>query len=69
MNEGIRGVRQLKTSIRSGMGLCQGRMCDAIVRNIMLHNTSQEHTTILAPKTRSPIKPITLGEMSKIKKD
>jgi len=69
LNEGIRGVRQLKTSIRSGMGLCQGRMCDAIVRNIMLHNTSQEHTTILAPKTRSPIKPITLGEMSKIKKD
>ena len=51
------------------MGLCQGRMCDAIVRSIMLHNTSQEHTTILAPKARSPIKPITLGEMSKIKKN
>ena len=69
LNEGICGVRQLKTSIRSGMGLCQGRMCDATIRSIMLHNTSQDNKTILAPKARSPLKPITLGEMSKIKKD
>lgn len=69
ISEGICGVRQLKTSIRSGMGLCQGRMCDAIIRNIMLHITSQDDKTILAPKARSPLKPITLGEMSKIKKD
>ena len=69
LNEGITGVRQLKTSIRSGMGLCQGRMCDAIVRGIMLNNISQNDINILAPKARSPIKPITLGELSKMKLD
>ena len=69
LNEGITGVRQLKTSIRSGMGQCQGRMCDAIVRGIMLNNISQNDINILAPKARSPIKPITLGELSKMKLD
>jgi len=44
-------------------------MCDATIKSIMLHNTSQDDKTILAPKARSPLKPITLGEMSKIKKD
>jgi hypothetical protein len=35
----------------------------------MLNNISQNDINILAPKARSPIKPITLGELSKMKLD
>lgn len=67
LNEGIAGVRQIKTSVRSGMGLCQGRMCDAIVNGILSNEGKVKNTFILEPKARTPIKPITLGEMSKLK--
>ncbi len=60
--EGAQGHRQIKTSLRCGMGPCQGRMCDATLRGLL----SEGHAShpISAPRARSPIKPISLGELA-----
>ena len=63
IREGAQGQRQIKTSLRCGMGPCQGRMCDATLRGLL----SAEATTnraISPPRARTPIKPIALGELA-----
>jgi thioredoxin reductase len=60
LDEGAQGVRQVKTATRAGMGPCQGRMCDLTVRGI-LTSCGAEAT---APRARTPIKPVKLGELA-----
>lgn len=64
ISEGVSGHRQIKTSLRAGMGPCQGRMCDATVRGILCASTGHAPETLPAPRARSPIKPVTLGELA-----
>lgn len=61
--EGAVGHRQIKTSLRIGMGPCQGRMCDATVRGI-LSAGEMSGLSVSPPRARSPIKPISLGELA-----
>ncbi|MDF3363124.1 FAD-dependent oxidoreductase [Sulfitobacter sp. Ks41] len=71
IGEGPHGHRQIKTSLRCGMGPCQGRMCDATLRGLLSVEAKGNHP-ITPPRARSPIKPIALGEMaalSPIKED
>ncbi|QXT39494.1 NAD(P)/FAD-dependent oxidoreductase [Gymnodinialimonas ceratoperidinii] len=58
--EGAQGPRQVKTATRAGMGPCQGRMCELAVRGII----AECGGTPDLPRTRSPIKPVSLGEMA-----
>ncbi|WP_415184508.1 FAD-dependent oxidoreductase [Phaeovulum sp.] len=60
LQEGANGLRQVKTATRAGMGPCQGRMCDLTVRGIL----SSCGATPATPRARSPIKPISLGELA-----
>jgi hypothetical protein len=53
----------VKTATRAGMGPCQGRMCDLTVRGIL--SACGAHPA--APRARSPIKPVTLGELAALK--
>jgi bacterioferritin-associated ferredoxin len=62
IREGAQGPRQIKTSLRCGMGPCQGRMCDATLRGL-LSEGSPNHP-ISPTRARSPIKPIALGELA-----
>lgn len=64
IGEGVSGHRQIKTSLRTGMGPCQGRMCDATVRGIICASTSKNAAVIPAPRARTPIKPVMLGELA-----
>ena len=62
IGEGAQGHRQIKTSLRCGMGPCQGRMCDATLRGLL--NEGRVNRPISPPRARSPIKPIALGELA-----
>lgn len=62
LTEGANGPRQVKTATRAGMGPCQGRMCDPTVRGIL----SSCGINPAPPRARSPIKPVTLGELAKL---
>ncbi len=64
ISEGANGHRQIKTSLRAGMGPCQGRMCDATVRGILSAGKASRMGGIDPPRARAPIKPITLGELA-----
>ena len=64
MSEGATGHRQIKTSLRAGMGPCQGRMCDATVRGILSAGKASRMGDIAPPRARAPITPITLGELA-----
>lgn len=62
IGEGAQGHRQIKTSLRCGMGPCQGRMCDATLRGLLKEGSANH--PISPPRARSPIKPISLGELA-----
>ncbi|MEX3314274.1 FAD-dependent oxidoreductase [Sulfitobacter sp. PS-8MA] len=62
IGEGAQGPRQIKTSLRCGMGPCQGRMCDATLRGLLSEGPANQ--PISPPRARSPIKPIALGELA-----
>ena len=59
-SSGAQGPRQVKTATRAGMGSCQGRMCDLTVRGIL----SSCGADVSAPRARTPIKPVKLGELA-----
>ncbi|MDG1431157.1 MAG: NAD(P)/FAD-dependent oxidoreductase, partial [Paracoccaceae bacterium] len=62
LNQSGLGPRQIKSSTRSGMGPCQGRMCELPIQGI-LSSCGKKH---LLPKVRTPIKPISLGELASL---
>lgn len=63
--QGASGPRQVKASVRAGMGPCQGRMCELAVRGMLrTHGIEPE-----ASRVRSPIKPIKLGELAALPQD
>lgn len=65
IGEGVSGHRQIKTGLRTGMGPCQGRMCDATVRGILTAaSDDSKNARIAPPRARSPIKPVTLGALA-----
>jgi len=64
IREGNAGPRQIKTSVRIGMGPCQGRMCDATLRGILCAMDPSTAPASVAPRARSPVKPVTLGELA-----
>ena len=62
IEQGANGPRQVKTAVRSGMGACQGRMCELTVRAILESCGAQ----IPIPHARSPIKPVKLGDIASL---
>lgn len=58
--DGAHGPRQVKTTTRAGMGPCQGRMCDLTMRGILASCGAE----VSAPRARTPIKPVKLGELA-----
>ncbi len=63
---GCQGPNQLKAFSRCGMGPCQGRYCGPTVTNILAQELNTTPDRIGTFRVRSPIKPITLGELAKL---
>ncbi|MEE9315336.1 MAG: NAD(P)/FAD-dependent oxidoreductase [Rhizobiaceae bacterium] len=61
---GSKGPNQTKAFSRAGMGPCQGRFCGLTVSEILAAETGQTPDETGAYRIRSPLKPITLGELS-----
>lgn len=65
-SEGAKGLRQIKTATRAGMGPCQGRMCDLSVTTTLSDALGIDPPELGLHRARSPSKPVTLGELSRI---
>jgi len=54
---GFTTIDEVRKNIRAGMGMCQGRTCQALVRRILSEETGKKPEEILPPKNRQPSKP------------
>ena len=61
---GCKGPNQTKAFGRVGMGSCQGRYCGLTVTQILAQVNERTPQEIGYYKIRSPLKPITLGELA-----
>ncbi len=66
---GCQGPNQLKAFLRAGMGPCQGRGCGLTVSALFAEETGKPIEEVGYFKIRSPLKPITLGELASLEKD
>ena len=64
---GCQGPNQLKTFLRAGMGPCQGRGCGLTISTLFAEQTGKSMQEIDYFNIRSPLKPITLGELASLK--
>lgn len=66
---GCKGPNQAKAFGRSGMGPCQGRFCGLTVTEILAKETGQSQDETGAFRIRTPLKPVTLGELAAYEAD
>lgn len=66
---GCVGPNQTKAFGRCGMGPCQGRYCGLTVTNILATENAMSEDQVGMYRIRSPIKPITLGELASLTED
>ena len=67
--EGCPGPNQLKAFTRCGMGPCQGRLCGPTVSEAMAQLRGVTVDDIGYFRLRSPVKPLTLGELAALADD
>jgi D-hydroxyproline dehydrogenase subunit alpha len=63
VSEGASSVKAVKDCTRAGMGLCQGRICRAMVSEIVARWRAVELATIPFPSVRPPIKPVPIAAL------
>lgn len=61
---GGRTARDLKLSLRTGMGRCQGNTCQSIVADILSAYTDQPLEALRPDSVRIPVKPVSLGVLA-----
>jgi len=64
MADGFVTPGALRKACRCGLGNCQGRICNPIIRDILAAETRSEPGRITAPSVRPPIKAVRLGALA-----
>jgi NADPH-dependent 2,4-dienoyl-CoA reductase/sulfur reductase-like enzyme len=64
---GCPGLNQLKAFTRCGMGPCQGRMCGPSAAEVMAGARGLHPRAIEPFRTRFPARPLTVGELAKMR--
>lgn len=55
---GAANVDAVKRTLRTGMGLCQGKTCGYLIARIIARETGKPLSEILPIKSRPPVRPI-----------
>ena len=55
---GARTHRDLRLMTRAGMGACQGRCCEGLVRKMLVQELKVDPATIKPPRSRVPLRPV-----------
>ena len=61
----LKTVNDVKRLTGAGMGLCQGRSCEPLIRRIMAQETSRGINEVQPLGRRPPTKPIKLKALAK----
>jgi thioredoxin reductase len=67
--QGAVGPNQMKAYLRCGMGPCQGRYCGLTISEMIAAVTGQSPHEIGYFRLRSPVKPVTVGELASLPTD
>jgi len=67
IKSGARTITGIKRRTRAGMGLCQGRTCQILVRRLLAKETKQKEGDLRPPTIRPPVRPTKLGIFGKNK--
>jgi len=59
--DGARDLRGIRIRTRAGMGLCQGRSCERLVRKIISEELKINPKKLPTTTRRPPIRPLELG--------
>jgi len=61
IREGYTTIKAIKRRTRAGMGLCQGRTCSTLIRDIIAEMTGNKKENILPDTVRFPLYPVELN--------
>ena len=59
--DGARDLRGVRIRTRAGMGLCQGKTCERMVRQIISEALGVRQEVLLPATKRPPVRPLELG--------
>lgn len=59
--DGARDLRGVRIRTRSGMGLCQGKTCERLVRQLLQEATGTKAEELPPATRRPPVRPLSLG--------
>lgn len=65
VKDGASSVSGVKKRTRACMGICQGRVCQPLVRQILAHELGCRDKEITASTVRPPVRPILLEDIIK----
>lgn len=60
LEEGADSIPGVKKRVRVGMGHCQGRVCQQVVRDIVAAQTGKP---VVLQKAQSPVRPVLLEDL------
>ncbi len=66
IQNGHRTIKSIKRATRAGMGFCQGRTCETLIRDIIESKTGIEKKNILPDRARYPVEPIKLKKLAEM---
>lgn len=67
IREGYTTIEAIKKRTRAGMGLCQGRTCSTLIRDIIAEMTGVKKEDVLPDTVRPPIYPVELDVLGQKK--
>ena len=67
IGQGAHDITGIKRRTRAGMGLCQGRTCGKLVRDILIQELNKKPGEIKTATVRPPVRPIGFGTLGDIK--
>lgn len=63
VKDGASTVNGIKKRTRACMGMCQGRVCQPLVKEVLAHESGKKVKNIETAASRSPVRPVLLGEI------
>jgi len=59
-------IKSIKRATRAGMGFCQGRTCESLIRDIISSWTGTDKELILPDTARYPVEPLKLNKLAEM---
>jgi hypothetical protein len=64
LEEGAPDLAYVKRMTRAGMGLCQGRLCEAGLAAFFAHRSGQSAASLAPLSIRPPVRPVPLDVLA-----